>query len=372
MDSLSQIALGAAVGTAVLGHRHPLKAAAWGAVCGTLPDLDVLWSHGDPVRDFTLHRAETHALFYQTLAAPLLGWLITRVHRHTQADFWRWTLLVWLALATHALLDAFTVYGTQVLLPFSDYPVGLGSVFIIDPLYTLPLLTGLTVALLQRRRPQLARHANALGLAISTLYLAWSVAVQSHVEGMVHRSLAATGEDHGRMLVTPTAFNTLLWRVVIMERGGFREGFVSLLDDPGSIVLARYPSRSDLLAPLQDDWSVRRLAWFAKGFYVVGVAPADTQLALGSPGTLMQLLGAVATASAAGTAGDSLDHVVIADLRMGQVPWFVFAFAIAATDGVHTWPVPPRQLPVEPPNGEVLGWLWQRIWSEQAGPVPVD
>ena len=64
MDSLSQIALGAAVGTAVLGRRVGAKAAVWGAVCGTLPDLDVLISHGDPVRDFTFHRAESHALFW--------------------------------------------------------------------------------------------------------------------------------------------------------------------------------------------------------------------------------------------------------------------------------------------------------------------
>ncbi len=372
MDSLSHIALGAAVGTAVLGRRLPLRAAAWGAVCGTLPDLDVLWSHGDPVRDFTLHRAETHALFYHTLAAPLLGWLIARVHRHTRADFRRWTLLVWLALVTHALLDAFTVYGTQLLLPFSDYPVGLGSIFIIDPLYTIPLLAGMTAALQLRKRPELARRANALGLAASLLYLAWSAAVQSHVEGIVHRSLAATGEDRGRMLVTPTPFNTLLWRVVVMEQGGFREGFVSLCDDSDRVELARYPSRSDLLAPLQHDWAVQRLAWFAKGFYVVTVAPAETRVALGSAGTLPQLLGAVATASAGETTGNSLDHVVIADLRMGQVPWFVFAFAIAATDGVHTRAVPPRQLPVERPAGDVLGWLWRRIWTEQAGAVPVD
>ena len=48
MDSLSQIALGAAVGVAVMGRRTAVwKAAAWGAVAGTLPDLDVIIDHGD-------------------------------------------------------------------------------------------------------------------------------------------------------------------------------------------------------------------------------------------------------------------------------------------------------------------------------------
>jgi inner membrane protein len=152
LDSLTQAALGAAVGTAVLGRRAGPRAALWGAVCGTLPDLDVLWSHGDPVRDFTFHRAETHALFWLTVVSPLLGWLLARLNRDRQA--WvRWSLLAWLALVTHALLDAFTVYGTQLLLPFSDYPVGLGSVFIIDPLYTVPLLAGVIAAASGRRAP---------------------------------------------------------------------------------------------------------------------------------------------------------------------------------------------------------------------------
>ena len=70
MDSLSQIGLGAAVAIATLGRRTAVwKAALWGAVAGTLADLDVLIDHGDPIRNMVLHRAETHALFWLTLAA---------------------------------------------------------------------------------------------------------------------------------------------------------------------------------------------------------------------------------------------------------------------------------------------------------------
>ena len=41
MDSLTQIVLGAAVGEAVAGRKLGAKAALWGAIGGTLPDLDV-------------------------------------------------------------------------------------------------------------------------------------------------------------------------------------------------------------------------------------------------------------------------------------------------------------------------------------------
>ena len=73
MDSLTQIALGSAVAVAVMGRRTSVRrSAAWGAVAGTLPDLDVLIDHGDALLDMVLHRAESHSLFYLTLLAPLL------------------------------------------------------------------------------------------------------------------------------------------------------------------------------------------------------------------------------------------------------------------------------------------------------------
>ena len=42
MDSVTQIVLGAAVGQAVLGSKVGNKALLYGAVAGTIPDLDVI------------------------------------------------------------------------------------------------------------------------------------------------------------------------------------------------------------------------------------------------------------------------------------------------------------------------------------------
>ena len=126
MDSLSQIALGSAVAIGVMGRRTAAwKAAAWGAVAGTLPDLDVVIDHGDALLNMVLHRAESHALLYLTLFAPLLAWGVSRLHGETHL-FRRWTLALWLVLITHPLLDAMTVYGTQLLLPFTNHPYGVG------------------------------------------------------------------------------------------------------------------------------------------------------------------------------------------------------------------------------------------------------
>ena len=92
MDSLSQAALGAAVGLAIMGRRtSPWKAAAVGAVAGTLPDLDAFYDHGDPIKNMTLHRANSHALFWQTLASLPLAVVAARLLREIN-HLTRWWL----------------------------------------------------------------------------------------------------------------------------------------------------------------------------------------------------------------------------------------------------------------------------------------
>jgi inner membrane protein len=197
MDSLSQLALGAAVGVAVMGRRTAVwKAALWGAIAGTLPDLDVFIDHGDALRNMTMHRGASHALFWLTLAAPLLAALPATLH-HQREQFARWWLAMGLALLTHPLLDAMTVYGTQLLLPFTDHPFGVGSMFIIDPLYTAPLTIGLGLAL--ARQDWRGLRWNNVD-ALSTAYLAWRVVAQWHVREIAQEALAARGTPARRCL----------------------------------------------------------------------------------------------------------------------------------------------------------------------------
>jgi membrane-bound metal-dependent hydrolase YbcI (DUF457 family) len=62
MDSLTQVVLGAAVAEAAIGRRVGRRAALFGAVLGTLPDLDVFVSFGGVVEDFVYHRGASHSL----------------------------------------------------------------------------------------------------------------------------------------------------------------------------------------------------------------------------------------------------------------------------------------------------------------------
>jgi inner membrane protein len=300
LDSISQVALGAAVGVAVMGrHTSPWRAALWGGLCGTLPDLDAFIDHGDPVSNVTLHRAESHALFWLSAASLPIAWLVAWANRQRD-KLPRWWLAVWLALVTHPLLDAMTIYGTRLALPFTDRPFGTGSLFIIDPLYTLPLLAGLALAL--GRRP--ARLGwNTAGLAVSTLYVGWSLVAQQHVTAAVHQALAARDGapvPHARVLVTPTPFNTVLWRVVVMHEDRYEEGFRSLLDRTPAMRFHSYPNGRALHEPVRTLPAVERMVQFTHGFF--RLAERDGRIEL-------------------------------TDLRMGQEPWYSFSFVVARRDG---------------------------------------
>jgi inner membrane protein len=333
MDSLTQIALGATVSVAVMGRRTAVwKAALWGGVAGTLPDLDVLIDHGDAVLNMVLHRAESHALVYLALLSGPLALLVARIHSEPKVLL-HWWLAMALALLTHPLLDALTIYGTQLWLPFTDNAVGVGSVFIIDPAYTLPLLVGLGCALSGRAW---GLRANGMALAFSTAYLAWSVLAQAWVGTHAQRSLQAAGLPSQQVLVTPAPFSTLLWRVVAMDGPRYHEGFYALADGGRLIQFDAFDSGQALTQQHAQHPQVQRLARFSDGFY--RLQERDGRLWL-------------------------------TDLRMGQEPGYVFHFDIGPPLSAQQ-PTPPvaiqHSLRTDVPAG--LAWLWARMWGADVLP----
>ena len=132
MDSVTQIALGAAVSESVIGKKVGNKALLWGAIAGTLPDLDVFIPFDDPIKDFTYHRSLTHSVFFLTLLTPALVWLITRIYPSTKPYRKQWMWAIWLVLVTHPILDCFTIYGTQILWPLTRFPVTWSTVALFD------------------------------------------------------------------------------------------------------------------------------------------------------------------------------------------------------------------------------------------------
>lgn len=332
MDSLTQILLGASVAAAVVPAAHRRAAMGAGAVLGTLPDLDsfpLMLLTDDPVAVMTLHRGLTHSL----LVLPLVAWAIwawcrRRGGRVAQSPR-RWFWAITLALVTHPLLDAFTVYGTQLLWPLPVPPVMWSSLFIIDPAYSIWLLGGVLVALAAGPRP-VAGHALVLGLALSTAYVGWSLLAKGLVEREAARALAAMGLEDAPRFSVPMPLNTLLWRVVAMTPDGYVIGDRSLVADHGPMQFDAHVSDTRALATAAHVPALARLTWFNRGFMRARVQD---------------------------------DTLVVSDLRMGLEPDYSFNFVVAHRQAGQWQALPPQQLPMARPGREDLARLWARIWQ---------
>jgi inner membrane protein len=342
MDSITQMLLGASVAAAIAPSGHRRAALLAGAALGTLPDLDGFAINAltaDPVARMTWHRGPSHSLLVLPFVAwAMWTWFRTRGGR-VAVEPRRWFWVFQAALLTHPLLDAFTVYGTQLLWPLPMRPVMWSSVFIIDPLVTIWLLLAVVVAALAGTRP-VARHALVAGLALGTVYLGWSVVAKGLVEREAGRALAALGLGGAPRFSVPMPFNTLLWRVVAMTPGGFVEGERSLVADRGPMRFRHHafdPEARSALAEVADAPAVRRLRWFNHGFM-------KPQLRDGK--------------------------LVLSDLRMGAEPDYTFNFAVAEPEAGGWRAISPEQVRWPWDARRRLSGLWDRIWTapETTGP----
>lgn len=258
------------MGEAVAGRKIGNKALLLGGIAGTIPDLDVLTSpFFNEIERLHAHRGITHALVFAFVIAPLLGWLFAHFDRKKLANFKDYTLLFFLGIFTHPLLDACTAYGTQLFLPFSNYRVSWSNIFIIDFFYTAPLLIGIIACLFLPRNSPRRRFWNNAGLAISSLYLLLSFGMKIVANRHFEHAFAQQKIPQVRYLTGVTPLNIFLWYGVAETADGYYIGHYSVFDKSDSIPFSYIPRNENLLNGIENEPAVETLKWFAKGFYFV-------------------------------------------------------------------------------------------------------
>lgn len=334
MDSLTQFVLGAAVSTACLGPKiGPRKAALLGGLLGTLPDLDVLQPFADPIDSFVYHRGWSHSLFVHALATPIIGEGLVRLFKGWKEHRWRVWATVFLCLSTHAIIDALTIYGTRLFWPIYPDPVGTGSIFIIDPIYTLPLLAVVIWAFCKKSWSSRFRKGLTAALVFSTAYQAWGLGVQAYMTSRAERLFADAGIEPDKIMAQAGPFNTVLWKIIGLEGDRYHNLYLSLFDKTSEQPVYSHPRHPELVACLEGTESYRKLEWFTHGFF-----RTDREG----------------------------DKVTISDLRMGMTPSYTFSFAIAQETGGDVEAIfPERNMAHRRGAAEGdLEWLKARIVGE--------
>jgi inner membrane protein len=268
MDSLTQVALGAVVGEMALGRKLGWKAAAWGAFFGTLPDLDVIaLPFLDPAAGIRWHRGWSHAILVFTLASILLGPLLARFHRERGVTGREMGWLVFWAWRTHVLIDCFTTYGTQIFEPFSDARVAMNLMFIVDPLFTLPLLVGLFLALRLPVRSVTRRRIPIIAVSLCTLYAGLALGMKTWATYELRSQLEEQGKGGRVVQVAPGSFNIILWRGLLETEEAFHLTYWSPFDS-GEPVVETIPKSRDLADDFADEEVMEALRWFSRGHWV--------------------------------------------------------------------------------------------------------
>lgn len=332
MDSLTQLTFGAAIGEAVLGKKLGNKAVLWGAAAGSFFDLDVIPGMFLDTPDRLLfHRGFSHSLVFAILATLFFAWLFSKIYKHKQISRKEWIFYFGLIFAGSILIDSLTTYGTQLLWPWK-YRFEFNTIFVVDPLFTLPLLITVIWLMFKRKDSSARKQLSKIGIVIACGYLLLTIVNKQVINSVFRNSLDNHGVAYTRMLSNPTPLNQILWTAVAETDTTYLIGFYSHFDKDKNINFTSLPKNHYLLDDLRHDRGVQKILRFTKGFYTVETDSAG---------------------------------FVVNDLRFGKViNWetgegdYVFRYHINLT----TEPVTITQAEQSFEGGaEVLVQLWQRM-----------
>jgi inner membrane protein len=273
MDSLTQIILGAACGEAVLGKKIGNKALLFGAIGGTIPDLDVFigkWIYDNEIQAMAFHRGFMHSILFALFGCFLFGWFTFKLYntgkRKETTVLKDWILLFFWAIFTHPILDCFTPYGTQLFTPFTNYRVAFNTISVADPLYTLPFLLCMIVLIFYNRTKTKRKSWLKAGIYISSFYLIFTVINKMYIDTVFEKSFKKAGINIERFSAQPTILNNILWYAVGETEKQYHLTFYSLLDSKSIsdkfITVDKNHSIIDM-----SDTNLQTLAWFSNQYF---------------------------------------------------------------------------------------------------------
>ncbi len=339
MDSLTQIVLGAAVGQAAQGKKLGNRAMLWGAVGGTIPDLDIIGNYFmSEIDALAFHRGISHSITFAVLFSFLIAWLVKsyyasevyknkyykwlctavgvlvigiggllvtfisfslggnlsmwisillcsaigiyfiyrlKVHyldielMEVSTDYKVWYSLFFWTIFTHPLLDCFTVYGTQLFAPFSDYRVAFNNISVADPMYTVLFLIGLIPSALSPRNSKNRVRWNWIGIGLSSLYMVFTLYNKYEVDKVMRSSLAAENIVYEKYLTNPSILNNVLWSGTAETDSFYVQGYYSFFDKEKKFKFHKIRKSHHLIEGHEDDHDIEILRWFSNQYYSI-------------------------------------------------------------------------------------------------------
>lgn len=151
--------------------------------------------------------------------------------------------------------------------------VSFKSIFVIDPVYTLPFMVLLILALMVEKEDPFRRVLNWTGIAISTLYLCFTLINKQLIDSKFEKIFKNQDIAYLRYETKPSPLNNILWTATAETEKGFYIGYYSFFDKKDSVDFQYFPKNHKLLKDIEFKEEIIKLQTISNGYYT---AEADS------------------------------------------------------------------------------------------------
>ena len=216
MDPISQGTVGAAFAQSTANKENILRIGIIGFLAGLAPDLDVLIrSSNDPILFLEYHRQFSHSLFFIPFGSLIVALLIFLVGKGSMG-FKTVYVASFLGYATHGLLDACTSYGTQLFWPFSNERVTWNNISIVDPIFTIPVIILVAIAITKKKR-----IFSFFAIGWIAFYLSLGFVQYERALSAAMQLADSRGHNAQRLTLKPSFGNLILWKSIYQHEETF-------------------------------------------------------------------------------------------------------------------------------------------------------
>jgi inner membrane protein len=216
MDPISQGTVGAAFAQSTANQKNILSISVIGFLAGLAPDLDVLIrSSTDPMLFLEYHRQFTHSLIFIPFGALIVALVIFPLVKRF-LSLKTVYLACFLGYATHGLLDACTSYGTLLFWPFSNERITWNNISIVDPLFTIPIIIFLGIAIKTRKR-----LFSFFAIGWVAFYLSLGFVQYERAFFAANELAYSRGHNPQRLTLKPSFGNLILWKSIYQHEERF-------------------------------------------------------------------------------------------------------------------------------------------------------
>ena len=267
MDPISQGTVGAAFAQSTANKKNILRIGIIGFLAGLAPDLDVLIrSTDDPILFLEYHRQFSHSLFFIPFGSLIVALLIFLLVKGSMG-FKTVYSASFLGYATHGLLDACTSYGTQLFWPFSNERVTWNNISIVDPIFTIPVIILVAIAITKKRR-----IFSFFAIGWIAFYLSLGFVQYERALSAAMQLADSRGHNAQRLTLKPSFGNLILWKSIYQHEETFyvdairtAQSLSWCLGDSISIFDYQY-HLPDLDKDSQQAKDIERFRWFSQDY----------------------------------------------------------------------------------------------------------